>query len=84
MLASKYLKQNGYLYMVHRSERLDDIIYYARINNIPVKEIQLITTKIGENPIIILVKCCKNGKSRKKKKKEINISNLKSYKNIFS
>ena len=84
MLASKYLKQNGYLYMVHRSERLDDIIYYARINNIPVKEIQLITTKIGENPIIILVKCCKNGKSGIKVKKEINISNLKSYKNIFS
>ena len=84
VIASKYLKQKGDLYLVHRSLRLDDIIYYGRINNIPVKEVQFITTKNGDNPQILLVRCSKNGKPGIKIRKEICIEDLKSYKNIFS
>lgn len=83
LIASKYLKPKGNLYLVQRSERLDDIIYYARINNIPVKEIQFISTKKGGNPIIVLVRCSKNGKHGIKVKRVLDVSNSCTYKNLF-
>ena len=82
-LAFKFLKNNGILYMVHRPNRLDDIIYYARINKVPVKEMQLITTKKGKKPSIVLLKCVKNGKSNIKVQPIISIEGIKTYQNIF-
>lgn len=82
-IASNYLKQNGYFYLVHRVDRLDDIIIFGNKYKIPVKEIQLIATKDDNVPCILLVKCLKNGKSGIKIKNIININKLKSYKSIF-
>ena len=82
-IASTYLKQNGYFYLVHRPERLDDIICNGIKYNIPVKEIQLITTKEDNAPSILLVKCRKNGKPGIKIRKIVCINNLKTYKKIF-
>ena len=82
-IASKYLKQNGYFYLVHRPERLDDIITLGIKYKLPVKEIQLVTTKENNEPSILLVKCRKNGKQGIKFNKIVCINNVKTYKNIF-
>ena len=82
-IAFKYLKNNGILYMVHRSIRLDDIIYYARKYRVNVKEIQPISTKIDKEPNIILVKCVKNSKCGIKFKKCICVDKLSTYQHLF-
>lgn len=82
-IAFKYLKNSGSLYLIHRVNRLDDIISFGRINKIPVKEIQLIKTKEKEEPNTVIVKCVKNGKDGIKVKDTICIENLKTYQNLF-
>lgn len=62
--AAKYaLKQNGEMYIIHRPERLVDIIYYLKNNNIEPKEIRFVEPHSGEKPNMVLVKAIKDGKS---------------------
>ena len=82
-IASKFLKQGGYFYLVHRPERLDDIIELGIKYKLPIKEIQLVTTKENNEPSILLVKCRKNGKQGIKFNKIVCINGVKTYKNIF-
>ena len=82
-LSFKYLKNNGVLYIVHRVERLDDIIYLARVNNINVKEIQLILTKTDNIPTLVLCKCVKNSKSKIKFRKIVDVSKCCTYQHLF-
>ncbi len=82
-LAFKYLKNNGVLYIVHRVERIDDIIYLARVNNINVKEIQLILTKTDNIPTLVLCKCVKNSKSKIKFRKIVDVSKCCTYQHLF-
>lgn len=61
--AAKYaLKQNGEMYIIHRPERLVDIIYYLKNNNIEPKEIRFVEPHSGEKPNMVLVKAVKDGK----------------------
>ena len=82
-IAKSYLKDNGVFCLVHRAERLDDIMYLGRINNLNVKDLQFISTKNGSIPNTILVKCVKNSKPGVKLKKEICVDNLSTYQHIF-
>lgn len=82
-IASEYLKNNGVFYLVHRSNRLDDIIYLAKVNNINVKELQFISTKKESASKIVLVKCVKKSKSGLNLRKEICVENLGSYQHLF-
>lgn len=82
-LASDYLKDCGAFYLVHRTDRLDDIFYLARVNNINVKELQFVSTKKNSVPQIILVKCVKNSKDGVKLRKEVCVENLGTYQHIF-
>lgn len=82
-LASKFLKKKGKFYLIHRAERLDDIIYLARVNNLNVKEIQLISTKEGQAPNTVIVKCIKGSSFGIKVRKEICIESLTTYQQIF-
>ena len=60
---SKYLlKDYGEFYMVHRPERLVDIIEGMRKNKIEPKSIRLVCSKENEKPKLILIKGIKNGK----------------------
>lgn len=81
-IVNKMLISNGSFYLIHRPERIDDIICLARENNLNVKNVQLITTN-NNLPRMILVKCVKNSKTGVKISKIINVNNLKTYKNIF-
>lgn len=82
-LAKTYLKNKGELYIVHRSLRVDEIMYQALKYNINVKEMQFVSTKKGSNPEIVLVKCIKNAGYGVKINKELSIDGLKTYQNIF-
>ena len=82
-IANSYLKDTGKLYMVHRANRLDEIIVIASKYNVNVKNIQLITTKEEMEPYIVLIKCVKNSKFGVKIAPEKCIQNLKTYQNIF-
>lgn len=82
-IASKYLKSNKAFYLVHRVERLDDIIVLARENKLNVKELQFISTKKEKSANTILIKCVKNSKSGIKLRKEICVDNLDTYQHLF-
>lgn len=61
-LSRKYLKNQGVIAMVHRPERLVDILTEMRKQNIEPKRIQYVYPKFGENSHILLVEGKKNGK----------------------
>ncbi len=82
-LSKDYLKDNGILYIVHRSERLDELFVLANKYDLNIKKIQLISTKSGEKPSIVLVKCIKNSKMGVAIQSELCIEGLNSYQNIF-
>lgn len=62
-LARKLLKNNGSICMVHRTDRLIDIIDSMRSNNIEPKRIQFVFPKINCDSNIVLIEGTKNGKS---------------------
>ena len=61
-LAKSFLKNKGSLFLVHRAERFDEIIYLAYKYKLNVKKAQFITTKKTGKPYIVLVECIKNSK----------------------
>jgi tRNA1(Val) A37 N6-methylase TrmN6 len=82
-ISSKILDLNGELYIVHKPERLDEIIIFANKYNINVKNIQFVTTKPNDKPKLVLVRCIKGSHKNIKIDKDICIENLKTFKNIF-
>lgn len=60
--SSKLLKSLGEFYMVHRAERLADIMCLLRKYKLEPKEIRFVQSKINEKPKLILVKAIKNAK----------------------
>lgn len=81
-ISSSILKDNGVLYLVHRPERIDDIIILAAKYNINVKKIVYIATNNDYDLKTILVKCVKNSK-KGVKTSVTNIHHLSTYKDIF-
>lgn len=82
-ISSNILQKDGELYLVHRSERLDEIITSCSKHKINVKNIQLISTKEGKEPTLVLVRCVKDSNFGVKIKPIFCIENLKTFKNIF-
>lgn len=60
--ASKVLKDNGTFSMVHRSDRLIEIIMEFRQNNIEPKKIKFIYEKLSKESTLVLIEGQKNGK----------------------
>lgn len=61
-VAKKLLKNNGNIAIVHRTERLIDIIDVMKNNNIEPKKIQFVYPKKGKQSNILLIEGTKNGK----------------------
>lgn len=60
--ASQVLKYKGVFYMVHRPERLSDIIYGLRQNNIEPKRVRFVYSKEDSDVAkLVLIKAVKNG-----------------------
>lgn len=62
LVAKKLLKNNGNIAIVHRPERLSEIITTMKNNNIEPKRILFIYPKVGEEANTILIEGTKNGK----------------------
>jgi tRNA1Val (adenine37-N6)-methyltransferase len=63
---NEILKPNGSFYMIHRPDRLVDIMYYFRKYFIEPKLIQFVQPKAGKVPNLVIIKAVKNGKNELK------------------
>lgn len=62
-IASKLLKNNSSLYMVHRPERLSDLFYLLRKYKLEPKKLRMVQSYFDSKPKLVLVKATKNAKS---------------------
>lgn len=62
-VSASLLKNNGNIYMVHRTERLSDLFYLLKKYNLEPKKLRLVQSYINSKPKLILVKATKNAKS---------------------
>ena len=62
-ISFKMLKDKGALFMVHRPERLADIIHGMRIHKLEPKNIRFVYSNINTEPKLLLIKAVKNAKS---------------------
>ena len=61
-VSKNMLKDKGEFYMVHRPERLADIIYLMRKYKIEPKKIRFVAPKINKEPNLVLIKGVKNAR----------------------
>lgn len=59
--SSKLLGKGGKLYLVHKPERLSDLICFGRKYNLEAKEIRFVYPKINKKPSIVLISYRKDG-----------------------
>ena len=74
-VSNKLLKDKGEFYMVHRPERLVDIISHMRQYKIEPKEIRFVCSHEKEPPKLVLIKGVKNAKPFLKFKEDLYIYN---------
>lgn len=60
-ISRKLLKDKGEIYLVHKSERLVDILTTFRQNKLEVKLLRLVQANKNSDPNLVLVKAVKNG-----------------------
>ncbi len=77
------LKENGCFYLVHRPERLEEILYFCEKYKIIAKKIQFVYTKNDNNASIVLLKCVNHARNDLKVLAPLFASSYTSYKNIF-
>lgn len=61
-ISTKLLKDNGEIYMVHRPDRLVDIMEKFRKFRLEIKEMRVVYSKFGTQANLILIKAVKNGR----------------------
>lgn len=84
MVSAKYiLKNKGALYIVHRTDRLEEIINILSKYNFAVKKLQFIYSSYKKEAIMVLIKAVKNGQVGVKINPPLNVLEHKSYKGIF-
>lgn len=70
-ISFKLLKDKGSLYMVHRPERLVDIIYELRKNKLEPKNMRFVYSNLKKEPKLVLIKAVKNAKQFLKMEKPL-------------
>ena len=85
MIAAKYiLKNKAPLYLVHRCDRLEEILECLSKYNFSVKKLQFIYAGYGKEAIMVLIKATKNGKTGSLKvMPPVDVLKHRSYKGIF-
>lgn len=84
IVSAKYiLKNKASLYMVHRPERLMEILRLLEKYKFGIKKLQFIYAGFNKNAIMVLIKATKNGSDGLIINKPIDVLKYKSYKNIF-
>lgn len=62
-ISSNLLKDRGYFYLVHRVDRLSEILKTLTEHNLEAKKIQFCYTTAKKNAKIVLIEAIKNGKN---------------------
>lgn len=85
MVSAKYiLKNKAPLYIVHRCDRLDEILKCLDKYNFQVKKLQFVYAGYNKEAIMVLIKATKNGKSGSLKiMPPVDVLSHKTYKGIF-
>ena len=83
VMAKYILKNKAPIYLVHRPERLIELINLLTKYKFKVKKLQFIYSNFNKKAIMVLVKATKNGAEGLIINPPINIMNYKSFKNIF-
>ena len=84
MTAKYLLKNRAPLYLVHRPDRLIEIINILNKYKFSIKKIQLVYSIFDKPAVMVLIKATKNGADGVIINPPLNISNRSTYKNIFS
>ncbi len=85
IITAKYLLRNrAPIYMVHRSERLMEIINLLTKYNFKIKKLQFVYSSYEKSAIMVLIKATKNGAEGLIVNKPLNITGRATYKNIFN
>lgn len=85
IVTAKYLLRNrAPIYMVHRSERLMEIINLLTKYNFKIKKLQFVYSSYEKSAIMVLIKATKNGAEGLIVNKPLNITGRTTYKNIFN
>ncbi len=74
-ISSRLLKDKGEFYMIHRPERVVDILSLMRKYKLEPKEIRFVYSYINEPPKMVLIKGVKNGKQFLKFRENLYIYN---------
>lgn len=74
-ISFKLLKDNGTLFMVHRAERIVDIISELRKNRLEPKRIRFVFSNYESDSKLVLIEAVKNGKSFVKIEKPLYVYN---------
>ena len=82
-VASNHLNTKGEFYLVHRVNRLDEIIILGSKYKLNVKNIELIKTKENSSPYLVLIRAVKDSSLGVKINNPICIQNLTTYQNLF-
>lgn len=61
LTSSKLIKEKGKLYLVHKPERLVDLLSIARKYKFEAKNMRFVIPRIGSKPSIVLIEYIKNG-----------------------
>ena len=61
-VSSDLLKDKGMFFMVHKPERLAEIIYKLKTNKLEPKKIRFVYSKENQEPKLVLIKAVKNAK----------------------
>ncbi len=85
MINAKYvLKNKGQLYLVHRCDRLEEIVSLLNKYNFSLKKLQFIYSDMNKEAIMVLIKATKNGNTGSLKvMPPIDITKYKSYQGMF-
>ena len=60
-ISYKLLKSKAEFYMVHRAERIVDMMFLLRKYRLEPKRIRFVQSKVNSNPNLVLIKCVKDG-----------------------
>ncbi len=82
-IAKDLIKENGTFYLVHRPERLEEIIVLAHKYKFHMKEMLFIYTNMKKDAVIVLLKMKKSANIGLKVKTLIINKDTKTYQNIF-
>lgn len=82
-IASKNIKNKGYFYLIHRPERLVEIINLLHKYRFGVKEIRIVHNDINSPACLILISAIFNGEDYVIINHPVILSDYQSYQNIF-